>query len=573
MKTSSKAAREKLHGIHYTPVALADAVARRLIRECDIPIGRSLTVADPACGDGSLLAAFARIAADRDIPIHLIGYDLDPEAISQAADHLGRVLDLDLSTRDFLAGKDIGGDFFAQEVYRPLVDAYIANPPYVRTQVLGSDQARDLARRFGLKGRVDLAYAFCMAMVDALPQGGVFAFIISNKFLTIKAGESLRDYLKSETEILEVWDLGDSRLFSAAVLPCVIFGRRKRGGFTPGAAFKSMYTIRATPVSKPDAVECTTDAQLLERFSCGESQSRIAWRGEIFEIRAGTLQAKRSDGTWVLQDPVMAGVQSQLSTSNARHFSDVIKIKVGIKTTADAVYIRDDWDQLPEDTRPEDDILWPIRMTKDVGRWVPPAESTLRSRTLYPYRRDCRRRTPVDLDQYPRAQAYLEGHRRALEGRTYVIEAGRNWWEPWVPHHPWVWQQPRAVFPEIAERPLFSVDDSGAIANGTLFWAYPIAEGEPELLEAACAIANSAFATEFYDLLLGTRLYAGRRRWNAQHVGQLPFPGTDAAVSLLADLYHQAVAATRGEADLTAVEREIDQLCRALFSGAIHDAK
>lgn len=39
-------------------------------------------------------------------------------------------------------------------------DIVIANPPYVRTQVLGTAKAKQLARDFNLTGRVDLYYPF-----------------------------------------------------------------------------------------------------------------------------------------------------------------------------------------------------------------------------------------------------------------------------------------------------------------------------------------------------------------------------------------------------------------------------
>lgn len=567
MTTRKRPAREKQHGIHYTPQGLAEAVARRLVLACTVPEERALVVGDPACGDGSLLSAVASAAGARGIPVRLVGNDLDPAAIAQTAERLAAHADVSLSVRDFLAGINNGdGDLFSQVAPALEVDAFIANPPYVRTQVLGAEHAQDLAQRFGLTGRVDLAYAFCMAMVDALPLGGAFAFIVSNKFMTIKAGESLRRYLQQEAEILDVWDLGDSKLFSAAVLPCVIVGRRSPGAFQEGTPFRSVYTTGKTP-ARGDAIECATEEQLLHHFNTEAAGSRFEWRGKVLELRAGTLQVKPNDGTWVLSDSSAAGVQARLQASKARLFSEVMKVKVGIKTTADAIYIRNDWHTIPDEVRPEDDLLWPIRMTEDVGRWMSPAAASLTHRTLYPFERAARKRAPVDLSRFPRAAAYLERHRVVLEGRKYVIEAGRHWWEPWVPHQPWMWQQPRIIFPEISERPGFSLDESGVIANGPIFWAHTLAEGETDLLRAACAIANTAFAVEYYDMFSGTRLYAGRRRWNAQHVGQLPFPARDADVTRLANLHDHALEVIRNGGDAAEVEAEADRICRSLFAG------
>ena len=110
-----------------------------------------------------------------------------------------------------------------------MADVIIANPPYVRTQVLGSEKAQALARKFGLKGRVDLYYAFLIAMTNSLKDKGLLAVITSNRYLSTKSGESIRAFLTEHYEILEVIDLGDTKLFDAAVLPALLIARKRSG--------------------------------------------------------------------------------------------------------------------------------------------------------------------------------------------------------------------------------------------------------------------------------------------------------------------------------------------------------
>jgi adenine-specific DNA-methyltransferase len=569
LKTSSAPAREKQHGIVYTPLALADAVADRLAHfvALDRETARPLVVADPACGDGALLDAFARAATRRSIRIKLKGYDTDPIAIASASERLDRWSGTDLSQRDFLAGRGNARDLFNQTTVEHEADVFIANPPYVRTQVLGGEQSRALAEQFEIGGRVDLAYAFCMAMVDALPEGGYFAFIVSNKFMTIKAGASLRRFMEAKTEVLEVWDLGDSKLFSAAVLPAVIFGRRNPGGFGKAVPFKSMYS---SDKAFQNPVVCNDDIALLRAFVDSDYQA-ATYGSESLEFRRGVLQVKAKEHTWLLQDAAVKGVQQHFQKSRSRHFSEVLKTKVGIKTTADSIFIRRDWAQLPVETRPEAELLWPVRMTSDIQRWIASPPESLAHQVLYPYHRGESRRKVVDLDDYPRAKAYFETHRMALEGRTYVIESGREWFEPWVAHQPGMWSAPRAIFPEISPTPMLSLDHAGVVPNGTLFWMHVLPPGEQRLLHAAIAIANSDFAVEYYDLLMGTKLYASRRRWNSQHVGALPLPASDADVEIFALLCDEAIAAraANDEVDVRRIESEIDTACRRLLGGGV----
>ena len=114
-------------------------------------------------------------------------------------------------------------------------DVVIANPPYVRTQVMGAKKAQALAKQFGLTGRVDLYHAFAIGMTTVLKPGGVLGLLTSNRFLTIKSGASLREMFSSHFDIEAIYDLGDTKLFTAAVLPVIIVARKgKTASWTAG---------------------------------------------------------------------------------------------------------------------------------------------------------------------------------------------------------------------------------------------------------------------------------------------------------------------------------------------------
>lgn len=567
------ATQEKLHGIHYTPAALAGAVAKRLASELGaLGPDRELRVADPACGDGELLHALVDAIPEASPRVHAFAYDLDPIAVRETCDRLGGMVEVTPRVGDFLARRSASEQaqesLFAERMAFPEsgFDVIIANPPYVRTQVLGADRAQELAARYGLRGRVDLAYAFVIAMIESLQEGGYFAIIVSNKFLTIKAGSALREFLQAETKLVEVWDLGDSRLFSAAVLPAVLFGQRRRGGGLERVGFRGIYE-QGSRSTTPDCV-ASTDEGALHVLAEAKGQRLLDWKGSLWTVRVGHVAVQKSSGSWILEDDAVQSMQRAIRSMRTVRFGDVLRTSVGIKTTADNVYIRSDWDILPPESRPEEELLWPVRLTADIARWVAPPVESLTSRVFYPYRRDTEKRTPIELSAYPGATAYLEQHRAQLESRRYVMDSGREWFEPWVPHNPARWQMPRLVFRDIAAHPTFAVDTSGAIPNGTLYWSSHRGDiVSEETLWAACAIANSHWAGEFYDLVLGTRLYAGRRRYNTQAVDEFPFPRGDEDVRELAALAGAAASAARAQdsSEIERVEREVDRYCRTCF--------
>jgi adenine-specific DNA-methyltransferase len=105
-----------------------------------------------------------------------------------------------------------------------------------------------------------------------------------------------------------------------------------------------------------------------------------------------------------------------------------------------------------------------------------------------------------------------------------VIEAGRRWYEIWVPQDPAAWDEPKLIFPDISEKPTFWIDQGGTIVNGDCYWLKSVARENTELLWLAAAIGNSSFIEAFYDHRFHNKLYAGRRRFITQYVEKFPLP-------------------------------------------------
>src|SRR5207248_10250338 len=114
--------------------------------------------------------------------------------------------------------------------------------------------ARALAERFQLSGRVDLYQVFVRAMTPSLRLGGVLGLLCSNRFLTVQAGAALRDLLDREFELCEIFDLGDTKLFAAAVLPAIVIARRRPERVRSSCAFTRAYEY---PGSEPAAAKAS----------------------------------------------------------------------------------------------------------------------------------------------------------------------------------------------------------------------------------------------------------------------------------------------------------------------------
>ena len=486
----------KTTGAHYTPIELSKFVVDQILA---ISSNQTGIVLDPACGDGELLRAYREKCPKAKI----VGFDLDVEALDLARNNVGNGR---FERRNFL---EVALEYRNGGLFAPTekVDVVIANPPYVRTQVMGADRAQEIASAFSLKGRVDLYFAFLEGIAEVLRPGGIAGIIVSNRFMTTKAGTTVRERILENFDVIHVWDLGDTKIFEAAVLPAVLLLKRKDGITRTLGRMTSIYTT-----------EEKSYVAAWSPISALSHTGNVRVGTQSFHVQQGTLDS--SNGPWRVANGTSDSWLSSVRANTVMRFGDIGKIRVGIKTTADKIFVQKQWDS------PYPELLKPLLTHKSARRYrsLPPTHKILYTHTMRNGKK-----APVNLDDYPISKAYLESHRDELEKRTYVIEAGRNWFEIWVPQIPNLWGIPKLVWPDIAERATFWISMEEELIQGDCYWLVPDA-GKEELLWLALAVANSAFSEEFYDRTCGNKLYAGRRRYMTQYVETFPIPDPEAAI-------------------------------------------
>lgn len=504
---SARLRKEK--GAHYTPEGLAGFVADQIAAH--VPTGKKLRILDPAVGDGALLRALSETLGTNH---QFDGFDIDAPALEQAERHLGSALPGDafiLHHSDFLARFSGSSDDLFQTTPTPEYDAAISNPPYVRTQVLGASSAQRLASVFNHTGRIDLYFAFLACISLSLKPGGIAGVIVSNRFMTTKAGADVRGGLLRDFDILHVWDFGDTKLFEAAVLPVVLIMRKKCG--TESSAnlpkFSTIYTTSTPAESKAGSV-----------FEALKLEGAVEVAGVVYSVCHGNLETLRANDVWRLASKENDAWLEKVSQNTFRTFGEIGKIRVGVKTTADNVFIGN-WNDFSEANRPE--LLRPL-ITHHVASSFRVDLSKREREILYTHEIRESRRRPVDLNPYPVSKRYLESHRTQLEGRRYVIDAKRRWYEIWVPQNPAAWSQPKLIFTDISEKPTCWIDLTGAVVNGDCYWMIPKRPEDDDLLWLALAVGNSKFIGSFYDHKFNNKLYSGRRRFMTQYVEQFPIP-------------------------------------------------
>ena len=411
--------------------------------------------------------------------------------------------DVELSIRneDFLKA--------VEEQTTGLYDYVIANPPYVRTQIMGSEKAQKMSSKLKLSGRIDIYYAFIIYTKSVLKDDGIAGYITSNKFLTIKSGIAVRNYIIDNYKIHRITDFGDTKLFSASVLPCIIVFSKGKTTQRKEVLFTSVYQ---TSQNQTDG-NITNIFDAIYKSGCYKTPD-----DKRFMYQQGVIQSVDKGCLWNIQSNESKKWLSAVESNTWQRFSDIGKIRVGIKTTADNVFIGDDWNG----DKANIELLRPLITHRNAGQILP--NNTELWKVLYTHTSKNGKKVAYDIEDYPYAKQYLSEHFEQLSNRKYVMQAKRNWYEIWVPQNPESWKKRKIVFRDISEHPQFWLDTSGAIVNGDCYWIEIYDHVIEDIVYLALAIANSHFIEKYYDVKFNTKLYSGKRRYMSQYVEQFPIP-------------------------------------------------
>jgi len=543
----------KNSGATFTPTELADFLADKLIAELHQEKITSFTILDPACGEGELLSSIVRrlSTSKNKININIKGFDTNIDYIISAKSNLSEfTYNVDIQNQDFLTTQGVCKEplnLFNQNINEEYADLVIANPPYVRTQILGTEKAQEIAQRFNLKGRVDLYYPFLIAMTNVLKKGGLIGVITSNRYLFTKSGESIRKFLLENYEPIEVIDLGDTKIFDAAVLPAIFIGRKKTSSkqFSEPCRFAKIYEeLNGTD---KQGIKSNSLFQILNT-----NQSGIySVNDKKFSYSVGLLKhSPNKNDIWQMTNSDENEWIEQINNNSTFRIGDKFKVRVGVKSCADNVFIKQSWDK--ESIIPEDKLFKKLISQENIQRWCFTSENDLK--ILYPHYSSDGKRLVIDLEDYPNARSYFEYHKEQLTGRKYLIDAGRKWFEMWVPQNPEFWALPKLVFPDISVDARFYYDENGSVVNGNCYWIVAQTEQEKELLFLIQGVANSDLMAQYHDLCFNNKLYSGRRRYFSQYIEKYPIPDPRKQISI------QIIETVKEMNELSALKQDVADL-------------
>ena len=539
--------KEKKNGVVYTPSYMANYVATEMLKYHKNNLTEEVKILDPAVGEGELLISMIQKLWNEGLKnIYAVGYETDEDVALLTEEKLKKIfpnIKIEIRNEDFLDAVEKNNT----EKY----DFVIANPPYVRTQIMGSDRAQRISEKLSLKGRIDIYYAFLIYTKKVLKKNGVSGYITSNKFLTIKSGASVRNFILENYCIHQITDLGDTKLFNASVLPCIMIFSLGKTENRECVKYTSVYEVQQSKHAIP----------IQNIFEAIYNQGiYLIPDGRKYEYKQGMLQSVEKNALWNLYSEETQEWIKKVESKTLLHFSDIGKIRVGIKTTADSVFISNRWEG------EEKNIEWirPLITHRNAGQIIP-NENPL-WQVIYTHTVVDGKRCALDIEKAPYTKKYLLKHYDQLSGRNYIAKANRNWYEIWVPQNPDSWSHRKIVFRDISEKPQFWLDESGAVVNGDCYWIDIFPEIFEDTVYIALAIANSEFIEKYYDIKFNTKLYSGKRRFMTQYVEQFPIPSTTSETAQEIIAIVKKIIAENKQEIIFDYKKELNILVERLFS-------
>lgn len=318
-------------------------------------------------------------------------------------------------------------------------DVIIGNPPYIRMEAFKEIKKYLKANFISHGERADMYVYFIERCHKILREHGRFGMIVSNKFLRSNYGGPIREFIRDNARIEHVVDFAGLPVFQGATVRTIILltSREKTKG-----------TIRYSPPMSTDNFDSMQKNVL--------SVEQVI-KDASYEVNPVVL----SEPTWSFAKQE----ENQLISKLQSACMPLIKysgglVGMGIKSgLTDAFVIDEEQRNKILDANPEAlEIIKPFLNGRDVRRYsIKPKNTSL----IYTYH-------GIDMARYPSVLDYLRQYKDRLINRA----TKQKWYELQQPQYNYkeYLDNPKIIFPDIAVKPRFTIDDNGYYGANTVYF-------------------------------------------------------------------------------------------------------
>lgn len=413
-------------------------------------------------------------------------------------------------------------------------DYIIGNPPYIRLQNLSVEYRDFIKDNFvSATGRFDIFTCFLEKSDKLLNENGRMCLITSDKYLTANYGVGIREYLSKTGHVRKLVDLYDTKFFGAAVLPAIIMCENSKhiNGKVDYIGIKT--------ATQDVQGECLNANELFEyvenEMTCGK---RFVLYGnedkQVFEVSRSKVKIPDNGKTWNFSTSDENTIKTKMDEQKLCTLVDIFDVCVGIKTTADTIFVKPMTQNFIDEHAFEDVVVYPLIQSFNVSKWNISWGNNSKDRyILYPHRELDGNMVAIPLEEIPKTAEYLEECSEVLKKRSYLAESkSRMWYECWVPQKLSKFKQTKIVTRDIVSNNSFALDESGRLCQGNTFFLTRknsiltleyLDLNEHQYYCFALGILNSK-AMEYYQKMISGCLYSQKYRYTTSNLNRWPIP-------------------------------------------------
>lgn len=413
-------------------------------------------------------------------------------------------------------------------------DYVIGNPPYIRLQNMTIEYRDFIKNNYAsATGRFDIFTCFLEKSDRLLNENGRMCLITSNKYLTANYGVGIREYLSRTGHVRKLVDLYDTKFFGAAVLPAIIMCENSE---------VKNYDVDYIGIKTTEQESQYHFLNADELFEYVENEMRCGKKyilygsddKKVFEVSRSKVKIPTGGKTWNFSTNDENTIKTKMDEQKMCSLVDIFDVCVGIKTTADTVFVKPMTEKFVIEHGFEDTVVYPLIQSFNVNKWnISWGESTKDRYILYPHREIDGNMVAIPLEEIPKAGEYLEECSEVLKKRSYLAESKtRKWYECWVPQKLSKFKQTKIVTRDIVSNNSFALDESGRLCQGNTFFLTKkssvfLAEymelSEHQYYCFALGVLNSK-AMEYYQKMVSGCLYSQKYRYTTSNLNKWPMP-------------------------------------------------
>lgn len=386
----------------------------------------------------------------------------------------------------------IQGDFLIESL-KANFDFVAGNPPYVRQELIPAPLLAEYKARYStLYDRADLYVPFIERSLSLLKPKGVLGFICSDRWMKNRYGGPLRSFVSRDFHLSVYVDMVGTDAFTEEVTayPAItVFSR---------SSSKATATVHRPKISFEAFAEIS---EAIERNDPGNGK-------KLF--KSAVVQRQGSE-PWILESSDQIDLLRRIESGFPLIEETGCRIGIGVATGADKCFIGP-FDSLDVEV----DRKLPLATTRDISS----GEVNWRGLgVINPFSEEGKL---VDLENYPKLNAYFQARREAIAGRHCAKKTPDRWY-----------RTIDRIWPELATRPKLLIPDIKGEAHivyepGKLYPHHNLyfVTSEQWDLRALQAVLLSSL-TRLFISTYSTQMRGGYLRFQAQYLRRLRLPQWD----------------------------------------------